>query len=275
MSQLSGDPGQIKKDGWRQGSVLPTSLVNALRRAKFLPDTVGLDDVVIVVSHDCDVTNGSFDTEPTVELLPLSIVTKGDSRFGFNNPRRYQFKDNGSGTEFLFVASIHDRRSVSRAALLGYTPDIGRGLETENVKRLCTWIARRYTRAAFPDAFNERTKRAIQSFPRKIKSREDLLAGIYVLVSDQELPEGEKYEIEVWATMTSEKYDDPKQRTDGQSLLDKLEASLSECEGIEVVAAELRSEAEVSLDDLRRLKRWDFDSLSLRDGAVETLPPGD
>jgi len=63
-----------------------------------------------------------------------------------------------------------------------------------------------------------------------------------------------------------------KKRTSAQTLLDRVEAIFGTCSGVDVIT-ELRSEAELSLHDMRTLKRWDFDDLSLRRGQVQDLPP--
>ena len=51
-----------------------------------------------------------------------------------------------------------------------------------------------------------------------------------------------------------------------------IEAELDNCDGIDVVQSELRSESQVSLAELRLLKRWDFDDLTLRDDDPDAIP---
>jgi hypothetical protein len=108
-----------------------------------------------------------------------------------------------------------------------------------------------------------------------LKSQGHLLESIYVLVSDDELAAGNDYNVIVWVTMRDELYDSPQNRTEAQKLVDELETQLADCSGITVSAVELRSEADVSLSDIRKLKRWDFDDLSLRVGPDASLPPTD
>lgn len=61
-------------------------------------------------------------------------------------------------------------------------------------------------------------------------------------------------------------------RIEAQRVFDGLVAALDACEGVEVVNDALVSEAEVSLDEIRVMKRWSiFDSLSLRD-EEEAVP---
>lgn len=49
-------------------SVLPVAFVDDLSRDGLLPWARSPDDVVIVLSHDCDVTNASLAVEPSLEL---------------------------------------------------------------------------------------------------------------------------------------------------------------------------------------------------------------
>jgi hypothetical protein len=269
----SQDVSSIKEDGWRQGSVLPVALVDDLTRDGLLPWARSPDDIVIVLSHDCDVTNASLAAEPTVEFLRLRVVSirNGNLDWG-KNPRRYQFTDSRRSPPVLCETSVHDRAVVSRERLIGHTPDSDRTVDTETLRRLCRWVAARYVRAAFPDSFNDRVAPAVDELRPLLKSAGHLLTGIYLLVVDDELPEGEDYQLVLIATMLDEHYCDSSRRTSTQELLDRMEAIMGRCSGVDLSFTELRSEAGLSLHELRTLKRWDFDDLSLRRGAVQDLP---
>ncbi len=69
----------------------------------------------------------------------------------------------------------------------------------------------------------------------------------------------------------------PQRREKAQELLDKVEAPLGDCDGIEVLESRLKSEEEISLDDCRRskLKRRDFDDLTIRGQPVSDIPSDD
>ena len=59
-------------------------------------------------------------------------------------------------------------------------------------------------------------------------------------------------------------YDVETRRTRAHVTLGRIAGALSACEGIHVVDEELLSERDVSLDDIRVMKRWSpFDTLSL------------
>jgi hypothetical protein len=273
MAAESRDAATIKDDGWRQGSALPADLAETLSREGLLRWAHSVDDVLIVISHDCDVTNASLRIEPDVELLRLMRVSTRDGNFDWGkHPRRYQFTDDRGSPPATFEASVHDRVIVSRDRLIGFKPDIATTVDSEARSRLARWIAARYVRAAFPDSFNRRIQPAVGPLRAAFKSKGWILSGIYLLVNDDELPADDDYRVVLVATMLDEHYADREKRIVAQSLVDRIEAIFQECTGVDFLT-ELRSESEVSLHDMRKLKRWDFDDLSLRQGQVEDLPP--
>lgn len=72
--------------------------------------------------------------------------------------------------------------------------------------------------------------------------------------------------------MQCETFKNPVLRQEAQSVIDLLESEL-ECPGIEVKETLLVSEADVSIDDLRFLKRWDYDHLSFRGDTPDEIAP--
>ncbi|MBM4090961.1 MAG: hypothetical protein FJ276_16290, partial [Planctomycetes bacterium] len=254
------DVTKIKEDGWRQGSALPSDLVDSLSREGLLQSAHSRDDLLIVLSHHCDVTSSSLAAEPFVELLSLKLVSKRDGNLDWGkNPRRYQFVDSRTSPLLIYEVSVHDRVLVPRDRLLGYKPDSARAIDDETRSRLCRWVAARYTRSAFPDSFNERVGPAVEQIRPLFKRAGHLLTGVYLLVVDDELPEGESYRILLIATMLDEDYRDASARASAQELLDRVEAIMHDCDGVDIGLTELRSEAELSLHEIRTLKRWDFD----------------
>jgi len=276
MQDHDYDATQIKSSGWRQGSVLPPALVDQLRRQSYLRSLSGDCEVFVVVSHDCDVTNANLELEPEVELLGAAVLPETDKNGNYlwgKNPRTYQLEAGSPDNREIWQFSIHDRVRIPRRFLLGHGPDATRSLDQENVRRLALWLARRYYRAALPDAFVERTRVAVDRLRDQFKKKGDVLTAIYILVVDEELHDETPYEIVIWASMRAEDYENPNAQAEAQSLLDKVEAVLQELDGVDVKESELKSEAQISLDDLRGLKRWDFDDLTIRGQPTSKLPP--
>ena len=271
------DSNQIKDNGWRQGCVLPKSLVERLVQEQGL-QAAAENQFYIVISHDCDVTNPSLKVEPLVELLKASLLHPADqegSRAWGKNPRFYQLECESHAGQCFCQLSIHDRISVPREYFATACPDTTTVFDPDDIRALALWIARRYVRSAFPDAFVERTKPATDRLRKKLRKQGNLLTAIYVVVVEEELPEDRPYEIILHGSMRVDDYGVPERRESVQELLDKVEAALADCDGIEVKESCLKSEKEISIDDRRILKRWDFDDLTIRGQAISELPPID
>ena len=269
MSSDGSDASRVKENGWRQGSVLRESTANQLElkssggRARF-----------VVISHDCDITNSDFENEPFVELLEAEIIEPSEKK-GFyewgKNPRILDFTQPTETWRFR----ISRRHFVLRQSLCNASPaDIE--LDRDQVRSLANWVARRYIRAAFPDEFNKRVRGVLGSVRKQLKNQGDHLTAIFLQVTDEELDKSAPYEISICGTMRHEDYEDRNRRNAAQALLNAMEAAFEKLgDGITVELCELKSEAEVTLDDRRMLKRWDFDDLTIRGDGIDELPPRD
>lgn len=268
---------QIKEHGWRQGSVLSPSIIEWLVQQDTIPPH-GIDEIFLVISHDCDVGNPSFEREPYVELLKgvvLPLAKREGALAWGKNPRRYQLPCQLHGENRICQFSVHDRIVVDRTCLAIGAPDSAVCFDADSIRELALWIARRYVRTALPDVFVDRTRAATSKLRTKLKKRGKLLAAVYITVEDEELPDGVSYEVLLIGAMRTEDYEIPLCRQEAQALLDDIEAAMGSCDGIEVKESVLKSEAEISLDDRRFLKRWDFDDLTIRGRRASDLPPMD
>lgn len=73
------------------------------------------------------------------------------------------------------------------------------------------------------------------------------------------------------ATMLPQHHEDWDKLDKSQKALDAVAALVESADGIQLTDHHLLSEQEVSLDDLRYLRRWDYDSLTLRSNSID--PP--
>ena len=254
----------FEEQGWRQGSVLPRELGLML-----IPDppSLGVDDIAVVVSQDCDVTNSSLMSEPTVEVIIGRPVRSEDGGLKHGrNPRRIQFPTSAVDYE----ASVHERFVLDRAHLRDRRPD-ETTLDPATVRSLASWLARRYDRVAFPTAFNDRLKPRRKTVFRELK-RCGVLSAVYLLMSPEELDQESDYVIGVCGSVTRE-HDNSTDRETAVKALDKLCVELGKCVGIVVTDHEVRSESEITLDDLRFFRRWDVDYLSERADPPDAPAP--
>lgn len=237
---------------WRQGSILPPSL---------LPDEFR-DRVGVVVSHSCDLANASLAAEPEFEWIPASTVSATDGNLvRCRNPRILHLAGAGPRGEHLAFA-MRDRRFADRRILSKFEA-VG-ALSPEATALLSEWMARRYERAAFPDSFNERRRPIARTVRKRLgtSAGSDMLGLWAALSSDEELETGDDYRIVLMATV----HDDlATQKLDAvDELLAFLAEQLGSCEGIEVRGAPVVArESDVTLAMLRRYQRLDdWDDLS-------------
>jgi hypothetical protein len=275
MHAADDDATAIKTKGWRQGSVLPVRLVESLTSSGIVAPSEHPQKFV-VASHHCDVTNPSFQAEPTVELLHATILDsslRNGHYFWGKNPRHYQLELKLAGTASIWEFSIQARVWLPRQHLLDSEPDGAVVIPHDDIRRLGLWLARRYRRPAFADNFVERTRAAAAKLRSPLKKQGHLLTSVLFLVTEQDLPRGTPYEVIIYGSVRAEDWSNPKIRASAQALLDKIEAIFGETDGVEVTECTLRSEADISLNDLRSLTRWDCDDLTLRGQDASALLP--
>ena len=278
MADQDVEAAGIKVNGCRQGSILGAVLVEKLVSEGHLSHRTN-EDVWVVVSHDCDVTNASFTAEPTVEVICGEIiepVRKQGDRYWGKNPRLLQIDESVGDDEpnVHLEFNVQYRAVLDRKCLIGESPST-KTLARETIQRLVAWIAKRYTRRGFADEFNERTRPAVTKLRKCFKKQGHLLSGIYLLVVDDELNADEDYQVVLWAAMRMEDYESTEKQHEAVTLLGAIEAEMNGSDGVVVLQSELRSEAEISLADIRLMKRWDFDDLTLRDDDQEAIAGSD
>lgn len=256
--------------GWRQGHVLPDSVARSIPE---FGNSLGPDDLVVVVSTDCDVAAIDFEKEPFFEglIARLTQTSNGNLRHG-KNPRRIQVGLLIDGLPTLFEASIDERHRVERELLADADPDWNRRLPPNDLRCLRLWLAKRYYRTAFPGSFNERIAPVVDRIRRRARQGGEYISGFWVALNTfDELPNAEAYEVAFFGLMLVEHYSDAQSHDAAQGCFDDILAVVEQCGGIVIVDEALRSEADVSVDDLRSLHRWDWDDLTLR--AEGSEPP--
>lgn len=261
---------------WLQCSILGADHVQHLLDEGLLPSTWSRADVVIMLSHSCDIAARNPEAEPELELIRGQRLdqTDGNCTHG-KNPREIHL-DSEEWSEHAAVSfSIHDRHLVPRGAALAQGPSAA--LPDSDRRMLARWVGKRYWREAFPDSFNERL-RGIANEMREVMKGEPgtRITGLYVVMSeDGELPDDVDYSFDLIATMKKAAYDDLETREAAQETLDKFAGLLAAVEGIDLDETILQSEAQVSLHDIRFYRRWDYDDLSMRqeDPQISPEPP--
>lgn len=246
----------IKAYGWRQGSVLPAELAERVAAPRFADWST--DDRAILLSQDCDVVHPSYDVEPDVELIRATVSTAKNAIICHGrNPRRLQLE---TAVGELLDLSVHDRWVVKRCELESHSPDPLLCVEDNSLQVLVEWIAKRYTRPAFPDAFNDRVRNATKKVENALKKSGSHVTGIFLAI----LPKGEcsadeNYQVALRVTATTETLAVQAVELELTRTTQQIAGALGACDGIEVVDHALVSEGLFSLAELRFFRRWDWD----------------
>lgn len=259
---------------WQQGSVVPADLLRKLRADGHVPTSWVEQDIAVVITHSCDLQNHHAASEPTVELLRGQVIPVLEGNFAHaKNPRTMdiEWRDGTANTRLRF--QIVDRIVVPRESVLGSPPPM-KALPDLLTKQIARWVGKRYWRQAFPDAFNERVRPVQSALRTSLRKAGVWVSGIYVAVETSELPSNIPYSVDLVATMRREDFEIATKRDAVQGAIDQFAAILDSADGIEMNETTLVSEAQISLDDLRILMRWDYDDLSVR-GAEAAMAPDD
>jgi hypothetical protein len=249
--------------GWQQGAIVPTRLYPFLipcHQKSIQPVGEGL---AIVISQDCDINCPSVEIEPFVEVLwSLPVLSIDGNLTHGKNPRRLHFKVLKHEKTLIYETQVRWRFELPREQILENGPDRLTYLEKETSSLLSKWIAKRYIRAAFPDAFNKRYKPDKKKIRSILKDSEELLTGIYILMEDDEKPDEEDYKIVLRATMQNSVFEVSGQKEVAENCIVKVAQVMNAASGISVVDYDIVAEQEFSLTDVANFKRWDFDDLS-------------
>lgn len=259
---------------WRQGAIIGRELVSPANDALSVPMPIPEDSLLILVSQDCDIAHQSYEVEPFIEFLVATRMSATDEDKGLQwgkHPRRFQFSIQHQGDQALFEININDRYRTRREILLDGLPE--GHLDSKTTEALCRWVAKRYTRPAFPDEFNRRCKAAREKLAALFKKRGHLILSIQVRLEPEEveLPAGENYRIMLYAVCDRDTWDDPMSRAEATKLVEQIGTKLAECDGILVDESVLVPAHRFTLEDLRETDRWDYDYLTYRGGATDTI----
>jgi hypothetical protein len=259
MCEQSEDMGDhLREGGWRQGSVLSAATVALLADLLPAPSTAA-----VVTSQDCDIVKGEG-TEPHIEIISGRVLEAPDNGYiHMRHPRVIHVTCADDRTHLSL--DIRERRWVAKTLLRGQLPDPVRRLADRSVAMLATWIARRYTRPAFPDAFNERLAEVQEKLDRLTKQECSVpVTAVYVMMEDfeAELPADRVYDVALWFSCRPESLSAEGPRRHVYEFERRYIEIMSKCPGIRVVNNDVRSEDLISLSDLQEMRPLDYDARS-------------
>lgn len=261
---------------WRQGELLTRKSAERLNLIS------GSDDshYAVVISHDCDIPN---QRESSVEIIVAKVVDKVDAQMSYaKNPRRlhlvYKLPDDESLILELWQT---EKRSVLKRDFSQHAKRHPATLPNETKRTLKLWLAARYGRPAFPNAFQERlskkanSKRDVKSQIAKVLEPEsEHLVALFFDFGEQrgiEIPDGEPYVLSITVVYDATE-GGPTARKSAEKVAKALSDLFTKAYGtpedtteIALEACEAVADTHMTLADLRRVDQWRLEYLSLRD----------
>jgi hypothetical protein len=258
---------------WRQGAILPRELLNS----GAIPSDLDPHAKLILLSHDCDIVQGSYDLEPYVEFFVARPTAKLDgTKTKGKNPRCLQLYMDVNGEEKLYEISVHEKYRDQRSLLEQGNPEVSCCLSQRDIRIMGRWAGKRYHRPAFPTAFNNRlSDSAKRKFRKAIEDYGAEVSGIFIFFeSECELSDNEPYRIIVRVVTPRTILEDDREEQTISTLVAKLWEAFALCSGIEVKELKSESESEFSLEDWNSSKVWDYEYLSVSEDDDHTYLAG-
>jgi hypothetical protein len=181
------------------------------------------ETLVIVASHDCDIY-ASAKTEPFIEIIPLELISKLNSRnMHSRNARTLEIEaqeSQGNKRQPIRIIASH-KRPITKTSLLDKKFSSLYILGYEDLIELADWLSSRYRRAVLPEEFGKRFKRIDEDFWKLMQDyNHDVLAILFIFDEGQEKKEcavGEPYTLSI-----SLVYKKGKTGPDFDSLIEKI-----------------------------------------------------
>lgn len=267
------DADAIAKLGWRQGAVLGPGLARVA--SDCAPSTVQIaqTDWVIVMSHDCDVVNDKLAKEPVVELLratPIASQAPDKQVVWGRNPRSLQLAIDHGERPIVLACKVHERWLLPREALVQEAPRLV--LPDKPRRLIAEWLAKRYVRAAFPTAFDERWRRKMKDWSVLLEKWSRWVQGVYLRLSTlEELPTEKPYRCHVIVAAPAKVRPERGWRDARAAISAEVETFWKQfAPGIVVDEVEVLGTDELTLADIEHHQRFDADWVSFADDTDAT-----
>ena len=133
---------------------------------------------------------------------------------------------------------------------------------------IARWASRRYNRRSLPTAFMDRIGNPVKTkLAKKLKrDGEDIVCLLLALNTFEEISGEKPYRIILWVVIDPEAGQDEAREQRAIGVVSEWRKLLTQCQGIEVEDADLKTTSDITMLDLQNLVRWDVDYLS-PDGA--------
>lgn len=268
-------PNEARSSSWRQGQVLQDEAVGALN----LTGTAEVAGVVtVVITHDCDLVNNR---EPYVEVIVGRRIGAIEGNFTHGkSPRTLHLSFCSEGHAVPVELQAQEKRQLNKDDLADYGPNTTWSLDADNLSILQRWLASRYRRAAFPDAFETCLQdtgldRALVNAVRPLGA---LVRAVYFDVTESETAESLVYELDIVLVYDAYHVNGLAQAEEAaraieETFLQRLDnGSSPNTHAIDFRSCRAISDEALTYKQSLELKQWRLDYLSLRDDPQQNMP---
>lgn len=270
-----------RNTAWRQGHLLSDDAVDALG----LRDPSISDQVVVVATHDCDLTQSPIN-EPFVEVIVGRLIEKLDGNFTHaKNARKLHVK---FGDELGFAVELIATKkvpTVDKWKLNRYKPRNDAVLTSDNKNIFQLWLASRYRRSAFPDEFETRLKesRLHDAIARILRPLNNEITGIFFDVDNgaeiDRVGDDDTYTLNITLLhsavpdlIAAEKAAGIAQKAIEKVFKEKLFDPTNQWKCVELQSCDVYSESVLTYEIFKGLKRWRLDHFSLVSDPQQEVP---
>jgi hypothetical protein len=262
--------------------VLPEAVATELG----LKHPTGRETCVVVVTHDCDLACDDLSEEPNVELI-VGTLTSADGNYRWSKSPRTLHVDVMREEKPVVVELVATSRAlVSKERMAAYVPDGAFAFSPQARNILRAWLAVRYNRAAFPDAFVQRMRelKLDEKLAQALKEFDKLVSAAYFVVDggvEQERKDGSAYELGIVLAYQSGTDADEASRL--ASAAEKKVSGLfrARCydsdktswSGVKLLSCIAISEDDFRVSQAKRMTQWRLEHMSLKteEGAPKPL----
>jgi hypothetical protein len=266
---------------WRQGHLLTEEALSALKvKSTQSPDRT----VVVVISHDCDIA-ATPAKEPNIEVILGRLIDKPGGDFVHaKNARTLHLRYAHEDKEQWIELPAAEKVAIAKSDLAAFAPRSDLGLDPAGHSTLQRWLAARYRRSAFPDAFEKRLRE--NGFQDKLigilKPYGEHILAIFFDVDDGKeetrIDPADTYALTIYLLYTTE-LDPGKAQTAAEEAREKIETAFRQkffeptrrWNKIELCECTAISDEVLTYRQSTLFKEWRLEYLSLREDPPQSM----
>jgi len=260
------EPGYFRTNAWHQGDIIDDkSAIQALLKSSYgyISTASPKPKFMVIISQDCDILHDKIEDEPYIDFLTGCFANKKDGNFFHGkNPRKIQIEHDKGTMCFIVHAVLHTKKDKFAEIDPKHS---SMTLDKKDIKLIINWIAKRYSRAAFPDEFMNRLAKSKKIDKVKKNPLVDKVSLIFIDITDEELNTDQNYDIKMTIGV---------QHGSDQGTRSQVEDLFYDSFNIQGIEAEVEApdEYDITYEIISTYRRFDWDSYSQQGNPDVAVP---